>query len=279
MALTMSHVAGPTMPAVREMTFGDLLRQAAESAPDRLALIAGVPDPAQRRQWTYSQLYREAAAHRPRAAQPLQEGRAHRGVGAKSARMDHARIRRRHGGHGAGHREPGLSRQRSAICAEAVARRRRLRGQQFPRQSDAGDGAGGEAELPRIARDHLLRRLECLHCRGRRRGHQAAGRQPRRSGHDPVHLGHHGLSEGGPAPPSRAVEQRRRYRRPDRGGCRRRLHHHHAAVSHRRLRVLRDGRGVEGGDTGAGRGLRPGAGAGDVRAPTAATRCSAFPPC
>ena len=50
MALTMSHVAGPTTPAVREMTFGDLLRNAAESAPNRLALIAGVPDPAQRRQ-------------------------------------------------------------------------------------------------------------------------------------------------------------------------------------------------------------------------------------
>ena len=59
MALTKSHVAGPTKPAVREMTFGDLLRKAAEAAPDRLALIAGVPDPKLRRQWTYAQLYRE----------------------------------------------------------------------------------------------------------------------------------------------------------------------------------------------------------------------------
>src|SRR3954468_8402846 len=60
MALTQSHVAGPATPAVREMTFGDLLRKAAETAPDRLALIAGVPDPKLRRQWTYAQLYREA---------------------------------------------------------------------------------------------------------------------------------------------------------------------------------------------------------------------------
>ena len=60
MALTMSHVAGPATPAVREWTFGDLLRKAAESAPDRLALIAGVPDPALRRKWTYAELYREA---------------------------------------------------------------------------------------------------------------------------------------------------------------------------------------------------------------------------
>ena len=60
MTLTKSHVAGPTTPAVREMTFGDLLRKAAEAAPDRLALIAGVPDPKLRRQWTYAQFYREA---------------------------------------------------------------------------------------------------------------------------------------------------------------------------------------------------------------------------
>jgi fatty-acyl-CoA synthase len=60
LALTESYVAGPTTPAVREMTFGDMLRRSAEAAPDRIALIAGVPDPAQRRQWTYSQFYREA---------------------------------------------------------------------------------------------------------------------------------------------------------------------------------------------------------------------------
>ena len=60
MALTESHIAGPTTPAVREMTFGDLLRSAAEKAPDRIAMVAGVPDPAMRRQWTYSELYGEA---------------------------------------------------------------------------------------------------------------------------------------------------------------------------------------------------------------------------
>jgi len=34
--------------------------RAARSAPDRLALIAGVPDPALRRQWTYAELHAEA---------------------------------------------------------------------------------------------------------------------------------------------------------------------------------------------------------------------------
>ena len=60
LALTQSHVAGPTAPAVREMTFGELLGRAAETAPDRPALIAGVADPALRRQWSYAQFYREA---------------------------------------------------------------------------------------------------------------------------------------------------------------------------------------------------------------------------
>ncbi|MES2196908.1 MAG: AMP-binding protein [Pseudomonadota bacterium] len=59
-ALTESYVAGPTTPAVRDITLGRLLEQAARSAPDRIALIAGVPDPALRRQWTYSELYEEA---------------------------------------------------------------------------------------------------------------------------------------------------------------------------------------------------------------------------
>jgi len=60
MALTESYVAGPRTPAVRDITLGQLLEQAARSAPDRLALIAGVPDPALRRQWTYRELHAEA---------------------------------------------------------------------------------------------------------------------------------------------------------------------------------------------------------------------------
>ncbi len=59
-ALTESYVAGPTTPAVRDITLGRLLEQAARSAPDRIALISGLPDPALRRQWTYAQLYSEA---------------------------------------------------------------------------------------------------------------------------------------------------------------------------------------------------------------------------
>jgi fatty-acyl-CoA synthase len=60
MALTESYIAGPVAPAVRDITLGQLLERAAASAPDRIALIAGVPDPTLRRQWTYSELYTEA---------------------------------------------------------------------------------------------------------------------------------------------------------------------------------------------------------------------------
>ncbi len=60
MALTESYVAGPKTPALRDITLGQMLEQAAKSAPDRIALIAGVPDPALRRQWTYAELYAEA---------------------------------------------------------------------------------------------------------------------------------------------------------------------------------------------------------------------------
>ena len=57
MPLTMSHAVGPVEPQVRELTLGGLLTWAAETAPDRLALISGVPDPSARREWTYAELY------------------------------------------------------------------------------------------------------------------------------------------------------------------------------------------------------------------------------
>ena len=60
MQLTLSHTQGPAEPPLRDITLGQLLAWAAETTPDRLALIAGVPDPAARRQWTYAELYRDA---------------------------------------------------------------------------------------------------------------------------------------------------------------------------------------------------------------------------
>jgi len=56
MVLTESHAHGTQEPAIRDITLGELLEWAAQTTPDRIALIAGVADPAARRQWTYRDL-------------------------------------------------------------------------------------------------------------------------------------------------------------------------------------------------------------------------------
>ena len=43
-----------------DTTLGDLLRKVAGEVPDRVALVEGVADPAQRRRWTYRELLRDA---------------------------------------------------------------------------------------------------------------------------------------------------------------------------------------------------------------------------
>lgn len=60
MPLTTSYARGSDTPAVRDITAGDLLKDAAASAPDRLALIEGIPDADARRQWTYQELLDES---------------------------------------------------------------------------------------------------------------------------------------------------------------------------------------------------------------------------
>jgi fatty-acyl-CoA synthase len=55
-----SYAMGPSEPTVRDLTLGQALAEAASEVPDRVALIAGTPDPANRRQWTYRELYDEA---------------------------------------------------------------------------------------------------------------------------------------------------------------------------------------------------------------------------
>ena len=60
MAVKESWAVGPEVPVLRDITMGQLLQEAAEECPEQLALIAGVDDPAERRQWTYAQLYEES---------------------------------------------------------------------------------------------------------------------------------------------------------------------------------------------------------------------------
>jgi fatty-acyl-CoA synthase len=58
--LTESHATGPTAPPVRELTIGEALREVAAECPAQAALIAGTPESADRRTWTYAELLDEA---------------------------------------------------------------------------------------------------------------------------------------------------------------------------------------------------------------------------
>ncbi len=58
--LTISHWKATNELPVEELTVGAMLRAAADTAPDRVGLIAGVHDPADRRRWTYRELLADA---------------------------------------------------------------------------------------------------------------------------------------------------------------------------------------------------------------------------
>jgi fatty-acyl-CoA synthase len=63
--LSQSYAVGQTTPPVREITIGDLLREAAATASDRIALIEGTPlapgeNASIRRQWTYGDFLADA---------------------------------------------------------------------------------------------------------------------------------------------------------------------------------------------------------------------------
>lgn len=72
--MTDSYTAGPTEPPLRDVTIGELLAEAARDSPDTPALVAGVPDPAARRQWTYAELYEGALAVARVLAEEFEQG-------------------------------------------------------------------------------------------------------------------------------------------------------------------------------------------------------------
>jgi len=60
MTTALSYAIGSTEKPIRDLTLGDLLVEAAEHAPDRVALVTGDPDPAARRSWTYAELLHQS---------------------------------------------------------------------------------------------------------------------------------------------------------------------------------------------------------------------------
>lgn len=60
MTLSLSHVTGPSVPPLHDVTIGQILRDAVAAVPDRVALVEGIPDAAARRQWTYAEFDADA---------------------------------------------------------------------------------------------------------------------------------------------------------------------------------------------------------------------------
>ncbi len=58
--MRISYWPADTSQPVLETTVGGVLRTAAATAPDRLAMVGGVPEPADRRRWSYAELLAEA---------------------------------------------------------------------------------------------------------------------------------------------------------------------------------------------------------------------------
>jgi len=55
-----SYWPADTSEPILQTTVGGVLREAAAAGPDMLAMVGGVPDPAQRGRWTYAELLAEA---------------------------------------------------------------------------------------------------------------------------------------------------------------------------------------------------------------------------
>ena len=60
MTLTTSYWPADTSDEVRPTTVGSVLREAAAEAPDRVAMLAGMPQPDDRTRWTYAELLADA---------------------------------------------------------------------------------------------------------------------------------------------------------------------------------------------------------------------------
>ena len=74
MSEMLAHAVGPRLPAIRNITLGDLLREAAETVPDRIALISGNKNPVLRRSWTYRELYLQSYLASRVLAQKFESG-------------------------------------------------------------------------------------------------------------------------------------------------------------------------------------------------------------
>jgi fatty-acyl-CoA synthase len=88
--LTESLASGPSTPAVRELTIGDALREAARDCPDAVALLAGTARPGGPPRVDLRGTPRGGRTRSPRAPRALRTRRTRRRLGAEHPRVgDH----------------------------------------------------------------------------------------------------------------------------------------------------------------------------------------------
>ena len=118
----------PATPSsgVRDITVGDLLREAATAEPDRLALVDGTPDPADRREWTYRRLLADVEGAAEGVARPLRTRRQDRDLGTQQCRVGDPPAGDRDGRDGGGRRESRLPCPRTRVHPAPVPRCRAL---------------------------------------------------------------------------------------------------------------------------------------------------------
>ena len=243
MAVTAARLSESYYPAdeserVLDTTVGGILCDAAQAGPDVPALIAGHPDPQERRRWTYGELLDDAE----RCARALL-GRFEPGervavwapnipewvvveFGAALAGMTLVTV------------NPAYKPGELAYVLEQSGAAGIVLLPEFRGNPMAQSLASVRGELPGLREAISFTEFDAFLALGRRP--PAAARRPaRRSGPDPVHVGHHGLSEGRAAAPPRPDEQRAAVPRAVRLLAGRRLREPVAAVPHRRLRTRR----------------------------------------
>ena len=181
MTLTTSYWPADTSDEVRPTTIGGVLREAAAAAPDRVAMVAGMPNPADRHAMDLRRVAGRRRADRPRAPDAVRAGRARRGVGAEHPRVGAAAIRRRAGRARARHGQPGVpGRRSSSTCCASRARSALFTMPEYRGNPMAKSVESVRAGLPGSARRRAVQRVARLRRRRRSVRRGAARRRARR---------------------------------------------------------------------------------------------------
>ena len=244
-ALTTAEWTPDATGEILDLSVGDLLRATAERAPDTPALVAGTPDPADRRRWSYAELLDDAE----RVARALL-GRFAPGerVAVWATNIPEWVVLEL--GAGAGRDDASSPSTRRCASSELahvlrpVARRRDLPRRRVPRHADGGHARRRARRAAAPARGRPVRRLGRVPRGRRRRPRALPERRPaRRRRRSSTRPGRPGFPKGALLHHRGIVNNARLYARAARARPGRRVAQPDAAVPHRRLRDERARRG------------------------------------